>query len=99
MDCRILARDRIIGFLSGEPSGTRTIKGPLVGNIVDQQDAHGATVVGGSNGAEALLAGGIPDLQLYALAIELNGPDLEVDSDRGDERGRKGVLTEPKKTA
>lgn len=99
MDCRISLVTASSGSFQGKPSGTRTIKGPLVGNIVDQQDAHGATVVGGSNGAEALLAGGIPDLQLYALAIELNGPDLEVDSDRGDERGRKGVLTEPKKTA
>jgi hypothetical protein len=31
------------------------------------------------------LASGIPDLQLDALSIKLNGPDLEVDTDSGDE--------------
>jgi hypothetical protein len=31
------------------------------------------------------LTSGIPNLQLNALSIELNGPDLEVDADSGDE--------------
>lgn len=79
--------------------GQHTIERSLVGNIVHQQDTHGATVVGRGNGTETLLACSIPDLQLDALSIELNGSDLEIDSNGGDEGGRKGVLTEPEKTA
>jgi hypothetical protein len=40
----------------------RTIERPLVGNIIDKQYAHGTTVVGGGDGTEALLTGGVPDL-------------------------------------
>lgn len=37
-----------------------TIEGLFVGNIVYQQNAHGASVVSRSNSTEALLAGSIP---------------------------------------
>lgn len=37
-----------------------TIEGLFVRNIVHEQNAHGTSVVSCSNGAEALLAGGIP---------------------------------------
>jgi hypothetical protein len=77
----------------------RTVEGSLVGDVVYQQDAHGAAVVGSGDGAEALLAGGVPYLQLDALAIELNGPDLEVDADGGDEGRGEGVLAEAQQTA
>jgi len=40
------------------------------------------------------LACGIPDLQLDALAVELDGADLEVNADGGDERGGEAVLAE-----
>lgn len=77
----------------------RTLKRPLVRDVVDEQDAHGAAVVGGGDGAEALLAGRIPDLQLDALAVELDGPDLEVDADSGDEGRGEGVLAEAQQAA
>ena len=38
--------------------------GSSLGDIVDQQGSHGAAIVGGSDGAVALLAGCIPDLSL-----------------------------------
>jgi hypothetical protein len=79
--------------------GWPTLERSLVGHIVDKQDAHGPAVVGSGDGAEALLAGGIPDLQLDALAIQLDGSDLEVDADGRDERGRERVLTEAQQTA
>lgn len=83
----------------GNTPVVRTIEGPLVGDIVDQQDAHGAPVVGGGDGAETLLARRVPDLQLDPLAIELDRPDLEVDADGGDEGRREGVLAEAQQAA
>jgi len=40
--------------------GARTVERALVCYIVDEQDAHGATVVGSGDGAEAFLAGCVP---------------------------------------
>ena len=77
----------------------RTVEAPFICNVVDQQNAHSASVVGRGDGPEALLAGGVPDLQLDALAVELDGPDLEVDADGGDEGGGERVLTEAQQTA
>jgi len=45
------------------------------------------------------LASSVPYLQLHALAVELNGTDLEVDADGGDERGRKRVFAEAQQAA
>lgn len=41
----------------------------------------------------------VPDLKLDALAIELDGADLEVDSDGGDEGWRERVVRETKQQA
>ena len=71
----------------------------LVGNIEHEQDAHRTTVVGGGDGAETLLTRRVPDLQLDALAIQLNGADLEVNADGGDERGRPGIIAEAEQQA
>lgn len=79
--------------------GGRTVERSLVGDVVYEKNAHSTTVVGGGDGSEALLAGGIPDLQLDALPIELNGPDLEVDSDGGDKGWGKRVFAEAQQTA
>ncbi len=76
-----------------------TVKGPLVRHVVDQQDPHRAAVVGRRDGAEALLPGRVPYLELDPLAVELDGPDLEVDADGGDEGGREGVFAEAEQTA
>jgi hypothetical protein len=63
----------------------RTIEAPFICNVVHEQDPHGTSVVGRGDGPETLLAGGVPYLQLHALAVELDGADLEVDADGGDE--------------
>jgi hypothetical protein len=59
-------------------------EGGLVGDVVDDDDAVRSTVVTGRDGTEALLSGGIPNLQLDGLAVELNGADLKVHSNGAD---------------
>lgn len=76
--------------------GDHTVEAPLVSDVVDQQYAHSTSVVGCCDGPETLLARGIPYLQLHALAVELDGANLEVDADGGDEGRRERVLTEAK---
>jgi len=63
----------------------RTVEALLIGNIVDKQDAHGSSVVGGGDGSESLLTSGVPYLQLDALAVQLYRANLEVDANSGDE--------------
>lgn len=77
----------------------RTIETPLISHIVHQQDAHSTSVVCRGDGTEPFLACGIPYLQLHALAIELNRPNLEVDSNRCDERRREGIFAKSQETA
>ena len=50
----------------------------LVGDVVDEHDAHRPAVVGRGDGAEPLLPGGVPDLKLDLLAIKLNSSNLEI---------------------
>lgn len=38
----------------------------------------------GGDGAEALLPGRVPDLQLHFLPVDLHSPNLKIHSDRGD---------------
>ena len=38
----------------------------------------------GGDGAEALLSGRVPDLQLHLLTVDLHRPDLKVHADGGD---------------
>ena len=71
----------------------------MICDVVNKQDTHGASVVGSCDGAEALLSGGIPYLQLHALAVKLDRADLEVDSDGGNEGGSEGVFAEAQQTA
>lgn len=53
----------------------------------------GAFVVGGGDGLEALLAGGVPDLEFDGGAVGLEGSDFEVDADCGQEAGLMGECT------
>ena len=55
------------------------IEALLIGDVVDQHDAHRAPVVGRGDRAEPLLARGVPDLKLDLLTIKLYGSDLEID--------------------
>ena len=76
-----------------------TVEGLLIRDVVDKQDAHGSPVVRRGDGAEALLARRVPDLQLDALAVELDGPDLEVDADGRNEGRRERILAKPQEAA
>ena len=49
-------------------------------DVVHEHDAHGAAVIGSSDGVEAFLSGRIPNLQLDFLAIQLNRLDFKVDA-------------------
>ena len=48
------------------------------GDVVDDDDAVRAAVVGAGDGAEALLARRVPDLQLHLLPMQLDCANLEV---------------------
>jgi hypothetical protein len=83
----------------GEREGKRTIETLLIRHIINQQNAHGTTVISGSNGTETLLTSSIPNLQLDTLVIELDGANLKVNADGGDEGGGEAVFAESKQTA
>jgi hypothetical protein len=51
-------------------------EGVPVGDVVDDDDAVGAAVVGRGDGAEALLPRRVPDLQLDGLGLQLDGADF-----------------------
>ena len=61
-------------------------------DVVHQQRADGAAVVGRGDGAEALLARGVPERELDALAAGLDHLHLEVHADRGNIALRVGVV-------
>ena len=67
-------------------------EGGFIGDVVHKEDAMGTAVVGGGDGAEALLASSVPDLELGAGALEVNGADFEVNTNGGDERRLEVVL-------
>lgn len=46
------------------------VEGPLVGDVVDEQDALRAARVRADDGAEAALPRRVPQLQLHALAVQ-----------------------------
>ena len=71
----------------------------MVCDVVDDNDAVGAAVVGRGDGAEALLACRVPDLELDRLALEFDGADLEVYADGRDVRLGVGVVCEAEEEA
>lgn len=71
-----------------EPS-RHILVGLVLADVVDEQGADGTAVVGRSDGAVPLLAGGIPDLRLDRLGVNLDGPGGELDAD-----GRLGIEVE-----
>ena len=56
------------------------VKGGLLGAVVNEDDAHGALVVGLRDRPKSFLAGGIPDLEFDSLVLDGDGFDLEVDA-------------------
>lgn len=79
--------------------GDLTVEGSLIGDVVDEEDAHRAAIVCRGYGSEPFLAGGVPYLQFYPLAVQLDCADLEIYSYRRDERGCEGVFAESEQTA
>ena len=71
----------------------------VICDVVNQKDAHGSTIVRGGDGAEALLAGRVPNLQLNALAIQFDGSDFEVNSNGGNKTRGERVIRESKQKA
>mmetsp|Transcript_109832 Transcript_109832/g.289731 ORF Transcript_109832/g.289731 Transcript_109832/m.289731 type:complete len:255 (-) Transcript_109832:78-842(-) len=71
----------------------------LIGDVVDDDDAMGAAVITAGDGAESLLAGGVPDLQLHRLAVEVQGADLEIHADGADVALGVRVIRKPQQQA
>ena len=53
----------------------------MLADVVDKQSADRATVVCRGDGTVSLLAGGIPDLGLDGLGVNLDGAGSEFDAD------------------
>lgn len=76
-----------------------TLERPLIGHIVDQENAHRATVVGGGDGSKTFLASCVPNLQFHSLSVQLDRTDLEVNSDGCNEGRSERVLAKAQQTA
>eukprot|EP00636_Phaeomonas_parva_P006845 CAMPEP_0118879552 /NCGR_PEP_ID=MMETSP1163-20130328/19295_1 /TAXON_ID=124430 /ORGANISM="Phaeomonas parva, Strain CCMP2877" /LENGTH=234 /DNA_ID=CAMNT_0006815739 /DNA_START=120 /DNA_END=822 /DNA_ORIENTATION=- len=70
-----------------------------VRHVVDHDDAVRAAVVLRRDGAEALLPRRVPDLQLHALAVQVQRADLEVHADGADVLVRVRVFRVPQHEA
>ena len=57
-----------------------------------------ASIIRPCNRLKPLLSSRIPDLQLDALAVQLDGADFEVDADGADVRGGEGVFGKAEET-
>lgn len=72
-------------------------EGLCVGNVVDDDDSVGASIIAGCDGSEALLAGCVPNLKLHRLAVQVHCSNFKVHPDGANEAVRIGVvLKEPK---
>lgn len=70
------------------------VEGLLVRHVVNKEDALCTSEIGGGDGAEALLPGGVPNLKLDSLGIaEKRAEEEEAYRERGRERYR----VEPKR--
>ncbi len=83
----------------GWACGSITVKALLIRDIVHQQNPHGASIVRSRDGPEALLTRGVPYLQLHPLAVQVDGADLEVNADGGDEAGGEAVFAKAEQAA
>lgn len=68
-------------------------------HVIDHNDAMRSAVVAASDGAEALLASGVPNLQLDRLAVELDRTNLEVHADGGDVGLRVRIVSKAEEEA
>jgi len=99
-----VAQDHLLNVLVGvflnvpQPLGN-VVEALAVGDVVDEHDAHGTPVVARRDCMEPLLSRRVPDLQLDFLPPELDGLDLEVNTDRRDECVVERVVREPEQDA
>jgi hypothetical protein len=75
------------------------VEGVHIGDIVDDADTVSPSVIRTGNGPETLLAGSIPNLELYCLAIELYRSDFKINADCGNVRFRVGIIRKPQEKA
>jgi len=68
-----------VTFKLVEPA-TDAIEGGTTGDVVDNEGADNAAVVGEGDGAESLLAGGVPNLSLDFLGVDFQALSLELDA-------------------
>lgn len=79
-----------IGVISKLLQPSRNVLvGLVLADVVDEEGADRAPVVGRGDGAVSLLTGGIPNLRLDGLGIDLDGSGGELDAD-----SRLGVQVE-----
>jgi len=74
-------------------------EGVAVSNIVNHDDTMGTTVVRGRNGPEPFLSRSIPNLKFDGLSLQLNSPNLEINTDGGDVALRISVVSKPEEQA
>lgn len=63
-----------------EPS-CNVLVGLVLADVVNEQGADSTSIVSGGNGAVSFLTGGIPDLGLDRLGIDLDGSSGKLDTD------------------
>ena len=77
--------------------GVDSVEGVAVSNVIDNNDAVGALVITGCDRLESLLASSVPNLQLADLLVNIDGTNLEVDTNGGHEVLLKVVILETNK--
>jgi hypothetical protein len=73
-----------VGFDLVHPELADVLKAELICEIEDKEDALAASVICAGDGSEAFLAGGIPNLELDVLGVDLDGFEAKVDADGGE---------------
>lgn len=94
---RLVANEQLVDALAGVPIDFQhprldIVECFLVRHVVHDNDAVGAAVVGRGDGAETLLPGRVPNLQLHRLAFQLDRSDLEVYANGADVAFRVSVI-------
>lgn len=90
--CHLLGRviDEVLNLLF------EAFKALLVSDVIDSNAAMRVSIVSVRNGAESLLTGCIPDLNLdYPVIVDFEGSGLKVNSNRAEVVVGENVLGEP----
>lgn len=61
------------------------LEGLHVSDVVHDDDSVSTLIVRRSDGFESFLTSSVPDLELHSLALDIEGSNFEVDSNRGQE--------------